>query len=263
MTVVEAWLKDATHQLNDAGIESARLDALILLEDILSTNRAHLLAHPETELDNEQVDELEAQIKRRINHEPLAYIRGHNEFYGRNFMVNAHVLIPRPESEAMIDLLKALPKVARITDVGTGSGCLGITAALELPGSTVLCTDIDENCLAIARTNAQRHGVAIETRQGDLLTGSPDLVLANLPYVPVAHPVNQAAQHEPAQALYGGPDGLDLYRRLFKNLTCSYVITEAMPDQQAALAEIARKACFYQQNVQGCAQLFVTQPLPA
>lgn len=248
------WLTQATVSLENADILSARLDALILLEDCSGKDRGYLLAHPEIGLSLPQLKKLEKQIDRRVKHEPLAYIRGHAEFYGREFFVNKRVLVPRSETEAMIDLLKSLCKDSpcNVIDVGTGSGCLAVTAKLELPAAKVIATDIDPACLEIGLQNAQTLGADVTFLEGDLLqpllTANyplPTAILANLPYVPDNYEINQAATHEPELALYGGPDGLDLYRRLFEQTqTCNeppkYVLTESLPAQHQKLTVIAR-----------------------
>src|SRR5256885_12647046 len=143
MTIGE-FLKTTAAALQQAGIESARLDMLILLEDELRQDRAVLLAHPEREIPAPIFARLYKKRTQREGHIPLAYIRGKAPFYGRNFVVNEHTLVPRPETEIMIVLLKKLAaglvpgtRPLRIADIGTGSGILGITACLELPGSSV------------------------------------------------------------------------------------------------------------------------------
>jgi release factor glutamine methyltransferase len=251
---LDDWLIQAEQQLKNAGILTARLDALVILEDCLDKDRVYLLAHPELTLTSEQQATLTAQLIRRGAHEPLAYIRGFSEFYGRQFMVNEHVLEPRPESEMIIDLLKqyAAP-TSRIADIGCGSGALAITAQLELPEAQVAAVDIDPNCLAVTMRNANKHHTAIQLFEGDLLEPflqksgnfTPEILLCNLPYVPDNFSINQAAAHEPSLALFGGPDGLDLYRRLFDQLnnlaTKPLVISEALPSQHASLQQIAQQ----------------------
>ena len=166
-----------------------------------------------------------ALITRRAAREPIAYLIGQREFYGRTFRVNRHVLVPRPETELVIDeALKFLAarRDPRVADVGTGSGCLAVTIALECPGARVLATDSSEAALAIARENASLHGVAerLEWRHTDLLTDvtdSFDLIVANLPYVPDDDRASlspEVSRYEPAAALFGGADGLDVIRPL-------------------------------------------------
>jgi release factor glutamine methyltransferase len=249
------WLSRATRQLTQAGIITARLDSLIFLEDITGRNRASILAHPEQALSASQLKKLSILIARRSAHEPLAYIRGETEFYGRKYKINHRVLEPRPESETMIDLLKELPEAenATIIDIGTGSGALAITAQLEIPGSKVIATDIDAACLKIAAANAKTHKTSVTFLRGDLLDPvldehtSPLILLCNLPYVPDSFQINPAALQEPRIAIFGGPDGLDVYRKLFdqlKSRTSSslHVLTESMPPQHIELERIASDA---------------------
>lgn len=263
------FLTQATVQLTQAGIESARLDCLILLEDELRINRAHLLASTELVLSAAQTASLRTKLTQRSRHLPLAYIRGTVLFYGRTFMVNRHVLVPRPESETIIDLLKktTLPAQPRLADIGTGSGCLGITAALELPGATVDLYDIDALALACAGRNAKEgYALSMPTYQEDLLEHALqrnyDVILANLPYVPVGYTINKAAQHEPRRALFAGTDGLDLYRRFWAQLVLStpkpgHIFTEALPAQHARLAKLARAAGYTQATSNAFVQHFV------
>lgn len=285
----------ATSRLQKHGIDSARLDCLILLEDVTAKDRAWLLAHSEYTLSDSQVQILEQAIVRRTNHEPIAYIRGHSEFYGRKFFVDAHTLVPRPESEAMIDMLKNLlghtfttPLIQlrklgnfkhplreneiTIIDVGTGSGALAVTAKLELPDATVVATDIDPDCLNLAQQNASAHQTAITFIEANLLENShlqtinnlPTIFLVNLPYVPDTYHINQAATHEPHLALFGGADGLDVYRNFFAQLksnrwfACS-ILTESLPSQHTELARIADEAGYSGISADNLIQLFVSQ----
>lgn len=269
---VASFISYSTGQLEDAGISSARLDTLIMLEDITGRDRAWLLAHPETNLAASQMAKLKRWIKRRADHEPLAYIRGFSEFYGRRFRVGKRVLEPRPESETMIDLLKEVTNSARkqtvaslkIADVGTGTGCLGITAALELPHAKVDLYDIDSSCLAVAKHNCSLHELTLNIRKRDLLNrplNSYDVVLANLPYVPDHWQINQAAAHEPKLAIFGGKDGLDHYRRLFAQLqnygwSKVHVFCESLPPQHDNLAKIAASHDFKLVRHQDFIQVF-------
>ncbi len=249
------WLKTAYQKLSEAGVGTARLDCLVILEDVTGKDRGWLLAHPEHELTKTQIKKLDDQIKRRAKHEPLAYIRGKTEFYGREFIVNKHVLEPRPESETMIDLLKNelsiyfISKEApwKVVDVGTGSGALGITARLEIMKARVVLIDIDKHCLAVAEENLVRHDTEAELLQSDLLKNyehSADVLLCNLPYVPDDWHINEAAAHEPRLAIFGGKDGLDLYRELFVQIKQreqkpKFVLTESLPPQHQTLQKIA------------------------
>jgi len=270
---IGTWLTVAQQQLETAGIATARLDTLVLLEDCLGRDRALLLAHPEAELTAEQERVLQQQLVRRETHEPLAYIRGKSEFYGRQFYVDNRVLEPRPESETIIDILKPLitPDAdGAIIDVGTGSGALAVTAALELPEDSalhVMAVDIDPGCLEVAMRNAQTLGADVALLQSDLLTQIPAdehifALLCNLPYVPDNFQINTAAGHEPRLALFGGPDGLDYYRTLCAQAQARgtkkprYILTEALPPQHEVLAAIAHDYGYRLTQADGFIQLF-------
>jgi len=247
---VNDWLTQATQNLSRAGIGTARLDALVLLENALGQDRTHLLAHPETEIPKDIVNVLTKQLTQRVRHEPLAFVLGKTEFYGREFIITPAVLEPRPESETMIELLlkrSDLPRKAAIADVGAGSGALGITAKLELPEASVDLLEVDKKALAVAKMNVINSATSISTILSDLLANSPanyDILLCNLPYVPDDHTINAAAMHEPKIAIFGGPDGLDLHRKLFEQVAVLrnkplLILTESLPPQHEALKQIA------------------------
>lgn len=246
----EAFLKHGVAELTNAGVGTARLDMLILLEDVLDIDRALLLAHPETIVSQSDLIKLRAMISERSRHVPLAYIRGVASFYGRDFQVTKAVLVPRPETEDMITLLKKinLADSPLLADIGTGSGCIAITAALALPGSKVEASDISPAAITLARQNNVRWHAQVVFAVRDLLTGATtayDALLANLPYVPDMYEINAAAAHEPTVALFAGPDGLDAYRRLFAQIgrlptPPPYVLIEALPMQHGSLATLAR-----------------------
>lgn len=263
---IQQFLTDNTKLLQMAGISTARLDVLVLLEDVLKRGRASLLAHAEDTIPEAKLALLNKYITQRKSHTPLAYIRGRAAFYGRDFAVNEHVLVPRPETESMIEILKTLSvSEPNIVDVGCGSGCIGISAALEIPGAKVTLLDIDKAALTVAKQNAMNLKADVAFVQNDLLEDFEqpvDVILANLPYVPDEYPINEAAKHEPSLALFAGDDGLDLYRKLWeqiKNLDDQpeYVLTEALTSQHAALAHIAKAAGYTLEQTDGLVQLFV------
>lgn len=260
------FLTSATKALKKAGIASARLDALILLEDALGQDRALILAHPDQRIAHSTEVALHKKIIQRASHTPLAYIRGKVQFYGRELLINQDVLVPRPETETMITLLKQLPLPPRprLADIGTGSGCIGITAALELSGATVDLYDLDPATLAVARRNARTLGVKVRCYQADLLERPArpyDVLLANLPYVPERYLVNQAAEQEPKEAIFGGKDGLNLYRRFWTQISSlpdkpRFVLTEALPPQHAEIEAIAKQAGYTQRKAEDFIQVF-------
>ena len=244
-----SWLKTAEHQLKRSGIGTARLDVLVILEDCLKQDRALLLAHPEKVLSTNQLKLLTNQLTQRSKHVPLAYIRHKSEFYGRDFFVDKRVLEPRPETETMIDLFNHLPvdEKAVVADIGTGSGCIGITIQLEHPDMKVDLYDIDKQALAVAQLNAKILGATVKCYQADLLTsnhGPYQVILANLPYIPASYKINAEASIEPRRAIFGGSDGLDIYRQLFMQSSTlkwqpDYVLTESLPFQHSSLQQLA------------------------
>lgn len=207
--------------------ESARLDAQVLLGHITGKPRAWILAHPEEKLSPIQFETYQQAAERVERGEPLPYVIGHWEFYGMEFLVTPEVLIPRPETEVLVQLaiewLQAHPERRWTVDVGTGSGCIAIALAVKLPDLRLAATDISPGALEVARMNAERHGVAkrIDFYEADMLelqaTGAFDLLCANLPYIP-QHQLKdlQVSRWEPVTALNGGKEGLDLILRLLE-----------------------------------------------
>ena len=271
---IHDWLEKTTIELSNVGIKTARLDALVILCDVLGKDKSWVLAYSEQILQGSDLHILSTKIDQRAAHVPLAYIRGRAEFYGREFTVNEAVLVPRPESESMIELLtKVVGRRASgvgISDVGTGSGCLAITAKLELPDASVVAIDIDEDTLRVAVQNAHKFDADVQFLQGDLLRPilssvfkhQASFILANLPYVPTNYPINEAAAHEPALALFSGDDGLDHYRRLFEQameLTPQpyAIIAESLFTQHEKMNDLAAAAGYEQKEVDGLVQLFV------
>jgi len=197
------------------------MEAEVLLAYVLGTSRAVLIAHPERPLTPAQLDRYQALVRRRAVDYPLPYLTGRLEFYGLEFEVTPEVLIPRPETETLVELaLARRPRSA--VDVGTGSGCIAVSLAVHLPEATIYATEISPAALAVARRNAERHGVAERVRllAGDLLSPCPgpvDLIVSNPPYVSTGEWASLPASvrdYEPSLALDGGPDGLDVVRRL-------------------------------------------------
>jgi release factor glutamine methyltransferase len=264
--VLGDFLAEATQKLVEAGVESARLDVLILLEDVLVVDRGQLLAHPEIELSKAQLDQLDTFIAQRKEQIPIAYIRGKAAFFGRDFSVSREVLVPRPESEEMISLLARLdlPDRPVIIDIGTGSGCLGVTAALALPAATVYVSDISKPALKIATDNAKRLQASVQPIRQDLLVNDDrhyDVILANLPYVPLGFPVNKPTQFEPPEALFSGSDGLDHYRIFWQQVADradqpTHVLTESLPSQHHHLALLARNSGYVLEKTSGFIQHF-------
>jgi release factor glutamine methyltransferase len=208
--------------------DEAALEAELLLMHALGVDRAHVYQRLAEPLSPEASDAYRALLERRAAHEPLPYITRHREFFALDFEVTAAALIPRPETETLVELAIAFARgryagqPITIADVGTGSGVIAISLAHELPLARVTATDVSTDALALARRNAQRHGVTarIDFREGDLLeplTDPVQIIAANLPYVTTAQWQDsppEIREHEPRLALDGGADGLDVIRRL-------------------------------------------------
>lgn len=216
---IDSWLTAAIRQLLEAGIPSARLDAELILSHTLRKGRTWLHAHGDDTLDPRQKEIANARLDLRLERVPLAYIVGHKEFYGRRFDVSTATLIPRPESEAMIELLSdlPLPSGAQLVDIGTGSGCLGITAKLEHPLFHVTLIDVDTHALVVAQKNAKKLQAEVDTLKSNLLAEyprTPDVILANLPYVDPEWERSPETHHEPSLALFAEDNGLKLIKQL-------------------------------------------------
>lgn len=251
---ISSWLKDATKQLKDIGIESSRLDAELILAATIRKNRTYLHAHLDEELDPRRIDIANARLDLRLDRVPLAYIVGFKEFYGRQFVVSPQVLIPRPESEDLIDLFlevsanNILPNQT-LLDIGTGSGCLGITASLERPSLDVTLTDISRTALEVAKKNADNLNASVKLRQQNLLIGQIeplDYILANLPYVSLEWKVSPELRHEPKQALFADDGGLSLIYKLLEQTKRhlkqgGYLLIEADPEQHPKIVDYAKK----------------------
>jgi release factor glutamine methyltransferase len=227
MLFVRDVLKAAQERIAAAS-ESASLDAQLLLCEVLGVERAYILARPEHVLTPEQADRFAALVDRAAAGEPIAYILGRRAFYDREFLVTPDVLIPRPETELLLEQALEWAKQrspVRAVDVGTGSGALAVTLAAHVPNAEVYAVDASPAALDVARANAERHAAHVRFVEGDLLTpflDTPlkfDLVMANLPYIPSGDLAGLAVSRcEPRLALDGGADGLDLIRRLIAQI---------------------------------------------
>jgi release factor glutamine methyltransferase len=217
-STLDERLAQGRHTLVAAGIkpEDAALDVDVLARHVLGWSRAKLLTSGRDPVPAGFEDRFAAALTRREAYEPVAYITGVREFWTRDFEVNRNVLIPRPETELIVEAVIELDhKRPRILDVGTGSGCLAVTLAAELPDAQVVATDVSADALAVARRNAERHGVSarvtfVLTNLLDGLPGAFDVIVSNPPYVARASELPpDVIQYEPHTALYGGEDGLE------------------------------------------------------
>lgn len=234
------------------GSPTAQLDAEVLLAHVLRLNRTRLLADPDAAVPGPVRERFHALVSQRSSGRPVAYLVGHQEFYGRRFRVNSSVLVPRPDSELLVEL--ALARVVSgdsVVDVGTGSGCLGLSVAAERADLDVHLVDLSAIALSLAAENAAALSVPrVRLHRGDLwpelgLRPERTVVMANLPYVSDRHlERDRTLRHEPNLALAGGPDGLDVIRRFLAELDRRgfqprTLLLEHDPSQAAAIAELA------------------------
>lgn len=265
MTISE-WITTATSFLEKSEIPTARLDAEIILSHTLKKPRTWLHAHNEEKLEPRSIDIAQARLDLRADRVPIAYIIGHKEFYGYSFRVTTATLIPRPESESIIELFKKvkLPENADVVDVGTGSGALGITAKLINPEIDITLTDTSRYALAVANKNAKELKAEVRILESNLLERYPataDLIIANLPYVNPEWERSPETNHEPAEALFAENNGLELIFRLIDQTRSKLkiggaMILEADPEQHASIKEKAEENGLILSEIDGYALLF-------
>lgn len=267
-TTIKDWVISATASLAGAGIGSAKLDAELIISHTLNMSRTYIHMYGDEEIDPRWLEIADARLQLRLERVPLAYIVGHKEFYGRSFLVSPSVLIPRSESEALINLLrKYFPdnlKKPKLVDVGTGSGCLGITAKLEFPQLDVTLLDIDRHALNIARRNAERLEADVSIAESDLLSDYPapaDIVIANLPYVDPSWQRSSETDHEPSVALFAKDGGLNLIKKLISQMQThakqgSLLLIEADTRQHNDIVQTATDSSFQHLESEGLALAF-------
>lgn len=250
MLAINKWLASSTSQLLEVDIPSARLDAEIILAFALGKDRTYLHTYPDQTIDDEELEIANKLLNLRLKRTPIAYIIGRKEFYGRQFTVTPDTLIPRPESETIIDILQIIndtDKPLELVDVGTGSGCLGITAKLEFPNLNVTLVDISDKALEIAAKNATDLMADVNIVHSDILKNStvkPDIIIANLPYVDRNWDRSPETDYEPESALFADDNGQSLIKELISEArdllnTGVHLIIEADPDQHQSLIEYA------------------------
>lgn len=258
---ISQWLTYASNELLSAGFDNSVLDSEVILAHTIGHPRTWLHAHAEETIDLRHEEIANARLDLRFDHVPVAYIIGHKEFYGRRFAVTPQVLVPRPESETLIEILnetipstKALDGIVpkRLVDIGTGSGCLGITAKLQHPELAVTLLDTSQAALKVATRNAQALEADVEILRSDLLLDypyQPDIILANLPYVDVSWRRSEETNHEPEEALFAAEDGLSLIIKCIDQASTrmssgGLMILEADPRQWQQISELAKSADF-------------------
>ncbi len=230
MTIREAHIW-ASSFLKENHIEQENLEAEILIREIQNWTRAEFFMHIHDTMENENLMLLKKWLNRRVEHEPLQYIVGKQEFYGREFLVNSHVLIPRPETEILVEqVIKESRNIWNenrlvVADIGSGSGAIAVTMALEQKEWNILSVDISKEAIEMATLNAKRLGAKVQFYQGDMLTPiinediGVDIIISNPPYIPskeIQQLSNEVKDYEPNIALDGGTDGLDFYRKIVK-----------------------------------------------
>jgi len=243
MSTIEKTLKKGYQKLSRAKLPNVHLDAELLLEQVMKKSRAHILAHPEKKLTNKQINKYQLLITKRERLMPIAYLTENKEFYGRNFFVDQRVLIPRPETEILVEkalkILRATKNLTYTIDIGTGSGCIITTIACELSQKSnfnFLAVDISPTALTLARRNAKKHQVNTKIKfiLGDLAKPLLDgiylkkyqnftqpidvLITANPPYLKTKEMCEPSIKYEPRLALLGGSDGLRYYKKLAQQL---------------------------------------------
>jgi release factor glutamine methyltransferase len=217
-------LQSAIQRFEEEAVGSPRMNAEVLMMFVLGCDRAHLYAHPERQLTADECERYEAVVRERARHKPSQYITGHQEFWGLDFLVSPAVLIPRPETEHVVEAMLELAPApgAKIVDVGTGSGCIAIALAREFPRAEIEGVDISREAIEVALINAARLECQhVRCRVNDLLEGfaeeSFEFVVSNPPYVGEAEPEKvqrQVREYEPKIAVFAGEQGLDVYRSL-------------------------------------------------
>ncbi|MBE7036857.1 MAG: peptide chain release factor N(5)-glutamine methyltransferase [Ruminococcaceae bacterium] len=263
--VIGELLQNATGQLQNAGIDNARLDAEVLLAHLLNRERLYLVTHRTDEIAADIADAFRHLIVRRVKHEPVAYLIGQREFMSLDFSVCPGVLIPRPDTETLVELiLETTPKQEPFTllDLCTGSGAIAVSLAHYLPNSHVTAVDISDICVETAKKNATRNGVAgrVQVLQADILKPLPsldlfDCVVSNPPYIPtkVLETLEADVQDfEPHTALDGGGDGLIFYRHIIQNAPAflrkgGLLALEIGHDQRDAVTHLMAESGFFTQ----------------
>jgi release factor glutamine methyltransferase len=241
---VREALAEAAAVLRQAGCETPRLDAELLLASALGVERSRLVIDADSVLEVSVRERFEAAVRRRAAREPVAYIVGRREFRHISLLVDRRVLIPRPETELLVEVGLTLPRGCRVADVGTGSGAVALALKDERLDLQICGIDVSADALSLARANAIALGLDVRFVQADLVdAASYDALLANLPYVAAGEELApEIALYEPAQALYAGEDGLEAIRRLLERVgDASLVALEVGLDQAPEVARLVRR----------------------
>ena len=260
MTYREA-VEFGTKCLTDAGVPDAALDAWYLLQMVCRIERSYYYVHGEEDITQDAQKEYEIAVQKRAEHIPLQYIIGEQEFMGLRFKVNSNVLIPRQDTETLVEqVLKIVKPGMKVLDLCTGSGCVLISVLKNAPELTGMGSDISKTALLVAKENAKLHEVDAEWVRSDLfdnITETFDVVMANPPYIPTGEILSlmpEVRDFEPENALDGGADGLDFYRKIAGQVKeylnpGGYVYMEIGYDQGEAVSELMRNAGFTEVEV--------------
>ena len=282
MLTLREFLRDTRGRLGEVGAPEPRLESEVMLSDVLGVPRHRLYAYQDDAIPEEAVEALEKVVRRRLEREPLAYILGHREFYGVDLTVGPGVMVPRPETEMLVEraLLVCLERMDRaglvVADVGTGSGGIAVSLAMHLPGVALYATDISAEALQVARANVEKFGLGprVTLLEGDLLEPLPgrvDVIVANLPYIPSGRleELQPELAWEPRGALDGGDDGMGLLRRLMgqaagKLADDGVMLLEIDPGQGEALRRLAGRlfpgaTTSVEEDLAGLERLFVLE----
>ena len=285
MPTLREFLRDSRRRLAEAGTLEPRLESEVVLTDVLGIPRHRLYAYQDDTIPDEAAETLEKAVQRRLRREPLAYILGHREFYGVDLTVGPGVMVPRPETEMLIEraMLVCMERMERaglvVADVGTGSGGIAVNLAMHLPGVRLYATDISADALEVARVNVDKFGLGqrVTLLKGDLLEPLPgrvDVIVANLPYIPSARlkGLQPELAWEPRTALDGGADGMVMLRRLMgqaagKLAVDGVMLLEIDPGQGESLRRMATRlfpgaATSVEKDLAGLDRIFVVESQP-
>ncbi|MEZ4820418.1 MAG: peptide chain release factor N(5)-glutamine methyltransferase [Bdellovibrionota bacterium] len=251
---IEELIGMGVASLQQMQISDPKRDAIVLLQYVMQMSHVDLITKSTMQVSQEAVERYQVLLAKRCQHIPVAYLIEQKEFYGLDFYITPSVLIPRPETEALIDLLLVhhqKQKIKRLLDVGTGSGVIAITAKKHMPSVEVVAVDIDREALTVAKKNARRHEVNVMYQQSDLMQyaqGMFDVIVSNLPYIDTQtiKTLSQEVQNEPMLALDGGEAGMEIFKRFLPQTqqhlaNDGVILLEIGFDQKAAIVSCARE----------------------
>ncbi len=268
-STIHEWLISSKKSLSSEGIDSARIDSLLMLEMVTGMDRAKILASPNHELSKKELRKLRKIISLRIKHYPMSYITGKIEFYGNTFLVNKNVLIPRPETEEIIHQISLLnlDSDAKIADIGAGSGCIGITIKIIMPEARVDLYDISRKALSVSEINSKNNSARVGIYKSNLLKHlrtDYDVIIANLPYVPKEIKTGKVIDFEPKKAIFADNNGMAMLEEFWlqiKNLDKKprFILTESLDFQHDLNVELATNSGYSLLKKSNLTQVFTAQ----